>query len=688
MCLVSITGMEGHEKEKAKRPDVAERLRNRKTLVETVVKAALPGRLAPSWNVESRQCLRDELDRWIVSTSQVTHRLSLIFNRLLLYCIRMEDEYERERISQEDRVHSLPVKFEDSHFTGMALAGMKATLKNGKDNFAKTIEMFVEEEFGKDNYPELHRQRGDCQAIVIAARRYKTNFINSCVTRFFDHQKAYISMWCELNDIDMKESNECRDIMWSINGWKFRKYTPTFSAHVQEFIARERELLGNPNNMTSFQIKKSIPMVVRYFYHILECYTKWGQGKKFTLAPLCKIKCHYLTIDNTVLREILMNVKMAGHLPEDVHPFLQDRLVRDTTIWKQVFNYDGLRRRQQFGHQVDTDGVSVCFHFNRTIKSQRKANRRRCQKTKTGERVIAIDPGRSNLIYAYDTQYGEYHRLSRQQYYRDAGMKNRIRRECLRHIKLQGVYQSMSKSPAKSMSDLDWYQYQQVIVRNYTRLWTGHTLLSSRREALRVYSLKQRCLDKFFNRFVKDGEKPIVAYGAASINPTGKGELSVPVKYVYNKCKQRFHTIKENEEYSTKMHHACQQATVPIRRKESGATIRGLRWCSTCRKLVSRDKNACHNIAASFMAASRPTYLCRTTHIHAARLPARFMSQRGRPTHRDARKSSYNRDEERILVRCLLQDQARNLDFRRKDRVGWLLKVAARETEQPFSETI
>ena len=188
--------MEGHEKEKAKRPDVAERLRNRKTLVETVVKAALPGRLAPSWNVESRQCLRDELDRWIVSTSQVTHRLSLIFNRLLLYCIRMEDEYERERISQEDRVHSLPVKFEDSHFTGMALAGMKATLKNGKDNFAKTIEMFVEEEFGKDNYPELQRQRGDCQAIVIAARRYKTNFINSCVTRFFDHQKAYISMWC------------------------------------------------------------------------------------------------------------------------------------------------------------------------------------------------------------------------------------------------------------------------------------------------------------------------------------------------------------------------------------------------------------------------------------------------------------------------------------------------------------
>jgi hypothetical protein len=38
-------------------------------------------------------------------------------------------------------------------------------------------------------------------------------------------------------------------------------------------------------------------------------YTENEHGKKFRLAPLCQIKSHFLTIDNTVLREILINVR-------------------------------------------------------------------------------------------------------------------------------------------------------------------------------------------------------------------------------------------------------------------------------------------------------------------------------------------------------------------------------------------
>lgn len=623
-------------KERAKRPDVAKRLANRRGLVEQVVKASLPGRLAPTWSQETRQQLRQELDRWILSTSQITHRLSLIFNRVILFCIESERKWSQLNESQrqtEACPYALPEKFEDAHFTAMALGGMKLTSKIRKnDPFCRLIEDFINEEFGTENFPTITRQRGDCQAIVIAAKRYQTNFTNACVVPFLERQKAYVILWCELNGVEKELS---RDILWKINGWKPRNYTfPAFEANVSAFIDDERRRLGNPSNLTPKRLR--IPVVLRYYYHILQYYTEKGRGKKFTLAPLCRVKCHFITVDGTVLFEILKNVAQAvcqESLPDCIKGALAKRQpIRDEAVWREVFNYTGLRRRRQFGFQVDTDGVSVCFHFNHTVKAKTKGKRRRERQRKKSQRIIAVDPGRSNIIYAYDPEAEEYFRLTRQEYYRASGMKNRIRREHLRHHGLQGIYAAMSKTPSRSILEADWYQYQQTIVRNYDRMWTVHCGLASRREDFRVYCLKQKCMDKFFNKFIKNGIKPVVAYGAASMNPTGKGELSVPVKSVFKKCEQRFYTVKENEDYSTKMHFDCQRETTAVLKGYTRRTIRGLRWCPTCRKLVSRDKNACKNIAASFVADERPTYLCRTTQIQAnttRRLPGKRLFQGG-----------------------------------------------------------
>ena len=61
------------------------------------------------------------------------------------------------------------------------------------------------------------------------------------------------------------------------------------------------------------------------------------------------------------------------------------------------------------------------------------------------------------------------------------------------------------------------------------------------------------------------------------------------------------------------MHYKCQQQTGEVAVQRSCFKLRGLRWCPTCRELVSRDQNACQNIALSFRSEERPTYLCRTT---------------------------------------------------------------------------
>ena len=74
---------------------------------------------------------------------------------------------------------------------------------------------------------------------------------------------------------------------------------------VQEFIRQERLRLNNPVYVSEEWLKRNTGIVLRYYYHILKYFHEIELGKKFRLAPLCQMKCHFLTIDNTVLLEIL-----------------------------------------------------------------------------------------------------------------------------------------------------------------------------------------------------------------------------------------------------------------------------------------------------------------------------------------------------------------------------------------------
>jgi hypothetical protein len=176
---------------------------------------------------------------------------------------------------------------------------------------------------------------------------------------------------------------------------------------------------------------------------------------------------------------------------------------------------------------------------------------------------------------------------------------------------MKGILESMSKTTTKSIKDVHWYNYQQLIIRNYDNLWSLYATEKRKKDSFTTKRLKEKCLDRFFNQFQKKGEeKPIIAYGAANINPIGKGELSVPVKYVYNKCIQKYKTMKMDERNTTLMHYKCQKPTICV--ENDKGNIRGLRWCSFCRELVSRDQNTCKNIALIYESTKRPNYLSET----------------------------------------------------------------------------
>ena len=51
----------------------------------------------------------------------------------------------------------------------------------------------------------------------------------------------------------------------------------------------------------------------------------------------------------------------------------------------------------------------------------------------------------------------------------------------------------------------------------------------------------------FQSMHLKGTKKPVIAYGSANFACNGRGEVSVPVKYVKEKCKPYFETVDVDE---------------------------------------------------------------------------------------------------------------------------------------------
>ena len=80
---------------------------------------------------------------------------------------------------------------------------------------------------------------------------------------------------------------------------------------------------------------------------------------------------------------------------------------------------DGLRRRRTFGHQIDTDGVAMTVHFHVTIRKRAKHQKRVKQPPHTFKRIVAIDPGRTNLVTALDSSTSKLRTLTCGEYYKN-----------------------------------------------------------------------------------------------------------------------------------------------------------------------------------------------------------------------------------------------------------------------------
>jgi hypothetical protein len=159
-------------------------------------------------------------------------------------------------------------------------------------------------------------------------------------------------------------------------------------------------------------------------------------------------------------------------------------------------------------------------------------------------------------------------------------------------------------------------------------LWKEKLRKVHANERFRVYGLKHRSIDCFLNSMYRGKEKPILAYGSANINPTGKGEVTVPVKYIKRACDQKFEVFPVDEFRTSKVCYKCGELLDEVKFEGEKFPVRGLRWCKTktcsC-ELMDRDFNAAKNILNRYLNIGSFENMSRDSPSHKKRVKVKLL---------------------------------------------------------------
>jgi len=556
-----------------KRPDVVQRLKDRKGKQERVIKGSLSGRL-----LEKR--LMPEIQQWVSTISKITNKGSIVFNRLLLECLNTKQP--------------LPDLTDQTLYLQCFNIGV-GRLNKSIPELDHTWTTYFKE------FPTLEKCRGDTQAYCYASKQYATNFKNSLIYTFEGRQKAYIRHWCSQQTLSKEDSYAIR---CAINGWECRTEVPESA---KEFVKDQKTLLGTEGlegGITHTWLGLHLTNVLYYFYHILQYNEQFEDTRRFTLAPISRIKRHFVSIDTTVLFEMMKNVKLVDCKKEDF-------VAMKDAQFSSLFKFNDLCRKGEFSHLMETDGVSICFHFKVPKKTIDVGHR----ELKQSKRVIAIDPGRSNLIYGIEkiNDSVKTYKLTRNEFYTNAGMKTCNRKTAKWEKDIEDAELIFRQHSLKTTKEAEWSAFLKDYTSVYTAIWDGKTQKKWARERFRVYCLRYKTLDTFFQT-MKGTETPTIAYGAAKFNPNNKNELSAPTTALSKRCAIHFPLVFIDEYNTTKVCHSCDEKLCPV--MLNGQERRGLRWCCStkCRTFLNRDSNAALNILRCFKSATaRPYSLCRNS---------------------------------------------------------------------------
>ena len=622
------------DKPKPKRPDKKEAIQRKKNLDRTVIKVSLPGLLIAQ---DGRDAFRAELEQFVENVSRSVNKASLFLNRFLI-----------DRLSNDQ---SLP------DLTDQTLYNQCLNIGSGRCNkpIAGLREVW---DASFSNFPPIEKLAGNMQALNYAATTFKTNFLNSLCFAFEVRQKYLLKAWIQDNGLD---KGAFRPLECAINGWTCNSPVPVEAV---DFVKEQRDFLGlaEEEKISEHWLKTHPQQVIRFYWETMK-YLEGMQEKYkdkphklpkiFSLSPICSIKRHFVTIDSTVLFHLLRNCELIDKKLKwnDFKGIAIDH-------FHSLFNVDKLSsKKHTFEKMIETDGVSACVHFTcpkrictdpeqgKSKKRKRRLGQQDEQKSRdySGERVIAIDPGRVNIVYAEEKlENGSFksYKLTRGEYYERCGMIRRNRKTAKWEKTIREEELTYSRHSPKTTDPEQFDAFLKDYISVYDKLWDLKLKKKWAQESFRVYRKKREVLDGFFQSMHKKGErKPVIAYGKGGFASHGRGEVSVPTEYVKDKCRQYFETV-EVDEYRTSCVCPCCDAllckvtkkiqvvdgTVEVRE------VRGLRRCSStvCSQVSfkNRDSVGARNILRCLAERERPKSLTRIKGTGALKLE-NFMLRTG-----------------------------------------------------------
>eukprot|EP00952_Eustigmatos_sp_NYUAD-ZCMA_P014620 56768-Eustigmatos_ZCMA.PRE.2 len=574
-----------NEKPARKRPDRAKRKQDAKNYRAYVVKCSFPGRMGRLLDEEVRGVLLEVIDSYVEAASKMLVRCSMVANEYLL-------ESFRQGVQPDPDV---------------TLFRRCMTAKASGDQLLQEV---LDSAF--EHHPVIERPTGDWPIVNWAVNRFFACYDNNLWMHFIPRVCSFVRDWVVRQDV---EEDLVGVISATILGYSCNKVT-VLPQIVWEFIDRQRVLLNRPREIKPETAPRA--MLLRFMYTILSFREVHGLPGKFSLVPLNKVKRHHITICTTGLYHILSDV--FRRLGERTPLWIQEVVLMDEKeaiheyrhlMWRDTLDITGLTAGE-FVHQIETDGVSMSVHFRRP-----KSDKRNAEVILTPEdRIVSIDPGRTHLVTAcepLDNGRYRYYTLSRRSYYQP--IRNSLDKLRYWESHLSDVNAEMSLYSLRTADADQCSGYRRVYFEQYERLWAFRFHKRLSRERFHVYAVKRSILDRFFMSFM-NGEgrkvKPTVLYGAARLQSHGLGgELSVPVKKVYQTCKRFYTTVQVNEYLTTKCHSVCGARMHPINNRsgQQQKPIHGLLYCPDCRLFVNRDRDACKSILHAGTSVARPHYL-------------------------------------------------------------------------------
>ena len=572
---------------------------------EKVIKCSLQSIL-----IEKR--LTEVILNHVHSVSQAVQKGSLVFNLYLLHCLQ----------------NDLPLsdKLDKTSF-------YQTCILMGECRGKIPGELVYVFQTYFQNYPRIPRVDNDTGLYNLAAINYKTVFMNSLFMPFWGRQKRYIEAYCKKNGIHKDWINP---IIAHIRGWG-QGINTQLPEDLVDFVANEKEFLPDPQ-ITDLWLKGHMYEVLHYYYHILNYCDQFPDVRKFTLAPVHRIKSHFITIDTKVLYGLLKERFDIEEVNE------AEFRANSQEHWNNCFDLSKLADSREFTGTIQTDGVSASVHYcvPRTEEPVLKGRGRKKKvpiqepspQDRQAQRVIGIDPGKTNLIFGVEVLPNgkvKKYRLTNKTYYNQSGMNKATENSAKWEKEIEVEEKIFARVDLKTTRIDKWVEFLRNYLSVYSTLWKVKTEKKWAQQRFRVYCLKQRTLDNFFNT-MNGPVKPVIAYGAAKFSPNGNGQISAPTTSLFKKCSQKFKTYPVDEFLTTQICHDCDshlhevvkdQHPVQMKAKamvgplakwrvQRDQKVRGLRWCSTsCRSFKNRDLNAALNILRCFTNEHRPQHLSR-----------------------------------------------------------------------------